>query len=1085
MDFKKTHGGVPHKLSFDPSGIDICGNGHVNIDVEAKTIAIDMDTIAISGTTVDISAPLCIHTELPKLDRLGWDGKLDLKFDNFLGSGGGTVDNANGWYLVRQTNKSPDIQDIYWKDQFHFGISHGTLDVTKTDGVSEEGSWFSRKVSDYDYDEILFYNFTSPIWQIFDRTVVEGFVQNYDSASANPLVKKSSVSASPHLGLIHARSSTHQNGDVGILYSDINGDPPTTGPGGQIWVGSNGTNPDLGTGINSYYVRRSDGEDVRLKNKVKVDASGNLNVDGIINCSRISAIDDRLNMELDRLEWNGNLNLTYDDMAAPGAKQGKTVDNAGNWYLVRQQGVSQEGDINVRDQAPWKTDHFKFANSIGSPNSDFTDSPIIDPKIPDDWAYSRNISSYDYDEVLLYDNTKQFWQIWDRSAIESLMSWNLSGSVPGIKRSSVYNGPHSCWVDTRDDPNNPHIFYSNADGTNYESHGWQQRVYPPWETQKSAFVRRSDGQPVRLKNKGKLAIDGVLVPVDGNLEVDGDLHIHNSGPESIIKVSDNGLPSLGVKIISKNLNSTNGAGSIEFVEGVDSTGAIDHGFAMGYNGGGANHLYNWPVNTFNIARFDDNTDCSSVISIRRETGHVGIGTTNPTCMLDIVNTDDNEVAELKIRGINQGTGKLFIGQSDAYGGGMIYNGDGVPDSWASTDKTSFYRRNLYTDTEVFSYGVNNNNVTFEGAIDATTVIATGATINGLLTATSATINGLLTASSATITGHLIASSATINGHLIASSATINGNLSSPWINYCGQIYVGGANGHIDTNSSTGALFLNYFRSTDIHIGSGGGNTYVKGFLDVTKYVIIHGEKTLGDSYSKYHASGSYAGSSNKAGLDVESNIWAEKYISSSDMRIKDNIRDIDATYVLDLVNKIECKEYNYMDPMMKVKQNTFGFIAQQVKEHFPNAVMDGFKKIIPSENRLLDDISWNVIDSSCAMLTIRNYNYIPDDLNDTGKFKFHVWNDASGIDEEMFEIFIEDDGNSFKFEKQWEYVYFYGKEVTDFHTLDKNQIFALHHSAIQELSRRNDAKTAKNVELQTKITSMEADMAIVKEKLGL
>jgi hypothetical protein len=80
-----------------------------------------------------------------------------------------------------------------------------------------------------------------------------------------------------------------------------------------------------------------------------------------------------------------------------------------------------------------------------------------------------------------------------------------------------------------------------------------------------------------------------------------------------------------------------------------------------------------------------------------------------------------------------------------------------------------------------------------------------------------------------------------------------------------------------------------------------------------------------------------------------------------------------------------------------------------------------------------------------------------------------------------------------------EYVYFDGKEVTDFHTLDKNQIFALHHSAIQELSRRNDAKTAKNVELegrcaeaeaknvelQTKITTMEADMAIVKEKLGL
>ena len=29
-----------------------------------------------------------------------------------------------------------------------------------------------------------------------------------------------------------------------------------------------------------------------------------------------------------------------------------------------------------------------------------------------------------------------------------------------------------------------------------------------------------------------------------------------------------------------------------------------------------------------------------------------------------------------------------------------------------------------------------------------------------------------------------------------------------------------------------------------------------------------------------------------------------------------------------------------------------------------------------------------------------------------------------------------------------------GKEVNDFHSLDKNMIFALHHSAIQELSKK-------------------------------
>jgi hypothetical protein len=45
-------------------------------------------------------------------------------------------------------------------------------------------------------------------------------------------------------------------------------------------------------------------------------------------------------------------------------------------------------------------------------------------------------------------------------------------------------------------------------------------------------------------------------------------------------------------------------------------------------------------------------------------------------------------------------------------------------------------------------------------------------------------------------------------------------------------------------------------------------------------------------------------------------------------------------------------------------------------------------------------------------------------------------------------------------------VFFFGKEVNDFHTIDKNQIFALHHSAIQELSRKNDEKTIKIMALE-------------------
>ena len=55
---------------------------------------------------------------------------------------------------------------------------------------------------------------------------------------------------------------------------------------------------------------------------------------------------------------------------------------------------------------------------------------------------------------------------------------------------------------------------------------------------------------------------------------------------------------------------------------------------------------------------------------------------------------------------------------------------------------------------------------------------------------------------------------------------------------------------------------------------------------------------------------------------------------------------------------------------------------------------------------------------------------------------------------------------------------FTGKEVTDFHTIDKNQIFALHHSAIQELSRRNDKLQQDNDTKTSKIASLESRLKL-------
>ena len=73
-----------------------------------------------------ITAPLNIYPEGNyELDDLGLSGDIDLKFDGNNGTDANiTVDNAGGWYLVRQGNAFNDssIPYIYY-DNWHFGIS--------------------------------------------------------------------------------------------------------------------------------------------------------------------------------------------------------------------------------------------------------------------------------------------------------------------------------------------------------------------------------------------------------------------------------------------------------------------------------------------------------------------------------------------------------------------------------------------------------------------------------------------------------------------------------------------------------------------------------------------------------------------------------------------------------------------------------------------------------------------------------------------------------------------------------------------------------------------------------------------------
>ena len=123
--------------------------------------------------------------------------------------------------------------------------------------------------------------------------------------------------------------------------------------------------------------------------------------------------------------------------------------------------------------------------------------------------------------------------------------------------------------------------------------------------------------------------------------------------------------------------------------------------------------------------------------------------------------------------------------------------------------------------------------------------------------------------------------------------------------------------------------------------------------------------------------------------------------------------------------------------------------------------------------RNLMDLSWN----GATLYT---------DLSDCSgiKYRFYVSNDVSGNDEIQKDI-VGNPDNTFTFDSSYNKVFCYGKEVDDFHTLDKNKLFALNFSATQELDRKVTAlETVGNPDQNLKILDLYKENEALKARLA-
>jgi len=192
-----------------------------------------------------------------------------------------------------------------------------------------------------------------------------------------------------------------------------------------------------------------------------------------------------------------------------------------------------------------------------------------------------------------------------------------------------------------------------------------------------------------------------------------------------------------------------------------------------------------------------------------------------------------------------------------------------------------------------------------------------------------------------------------------------------------------------------------------------------------------------------------------------SSIWTTgNVISSSDERIKMNIKDLQDDTALQMILNIQPKTYNYIDMRGRSDEQTapmntqanaanaakvpiYGFIAQQIKSVIPDAV------------RIQTEFIPNIFlvaeyNNSIITLPSNNLNII---IAANSKIKCYDMRDNMII-VEVVEIISE---LSFKIKdiQYWDNrIFVYGTEVNDFHALNKEYINTLNVCAVQELHRK-------------------------------
>ena len=247
----------------------------------------------------------------------------------------------------------------------------------------------------------------------------------------------------------------------------------------------------------------------------------------------------------------------------------------------------------------------------------------------------------------------------------------------------------------------------------------------------------------------------------------------------------------------------------------------------------------------------------------------------------------------------------------------------------------------------------------------------------------------------------------------------------------GYIATSNADGSINTYSSYNSLTRDglYLRNGWIEVtGSvtanpGGCNYFVTGMN------LIQGTSNFGNTAISIKATGS---------------IWSgDKFISTSDLRVKKNRTKLDTNDCLEIINNIEPVTFNFIDTIQYTQNKSYGFIAQEIEKIIPDAIITT-SNFIPSIMEVCDVEKIGTNKYKIQLSKELNKNAKKIKMYDIDNKIYEA--DIEIYDEKKKELIISNEGDLL------EQMFIYGEEILDFKTLEKDVIWTITTAAVKELN---------------------------------